>query len=751
MIRSDDVVETLLSSVSLTDLADRLSLGVVQRNGGAKAVCPFHDDTSPSLVLYESTNHSDRPHFHCFACGAHGDIFHLTQQKLSKSFPDAVVWLANQYGIPLPKRRGPESAKSTATVELGRRSDGLRRALDVFSAHRDTEGEITKLAVERGFDAEFLTSAGVVIATPGVLKRAALDVKGHRRLLADLEAADLLKAKHERQPEESSYHLDLSLWREFFFDLRAVFPIRKESGEVTGLAGRALAAGSNQVPKYLYSPGFKRAENLYRSEVAFRSLFDVARQLRRAKNNVPKEPLNLYIVEGLFDALRLESLGHPAVSILGADLSTAQAEMISALSERLAVDFGVALHCHVFLDRDDAGVRGAAKALRILLARNVEADLIWTSGLDGKDPDELLKGDATHFELREVCHAPLLAFLADALGVLPGEILEYSGWEHISPQRFRTASERILKSISNFNPSLDSSARFQAAIDIVTRRSGGSPVEASWWLQQFRTFAAVSTAVGVAVQGLYIEDLFVRLDYARKLAWSSIQRGELPVDELAWRRIDRVSNLFNRGLIRRLADANDAPIDPFDTIFVPRGFDQPDHRAKSLPAPEDLILQQYVLAELLSERLGDAFRNCIPAVRFSRRNSETITTGETTDLIHSQTLSFAYQVDTDVLEGWSTPRESGIFRHYWDCWQDFIRALRIRTSNMEGKIHSVRLDLKRYYDNVQRSWVRDILLPSVQRAVRLEGIPDQIILALSLPADSGPDEIASRIVEWLLK
>jgi DNA primase catalytic core len=750
MQRSNTVVETLLSKVSLVDLAERLDLGVTERNGSAKAVCPFHDDRAPSLVLYESVSSGDRPHYHCFACGAHGDIFHLTQQKLSKTFPEAVAWLANQYGVPLPNTRGKGASASTAAA-VGHPKDGLQRAIDIFAAHPAAPDELSKLADERGFDSRFLASAGVVVAMPGVLKQSALDVAGHRQLLADLEAAGLLRARNDKNNESTSYHLNLSLWQEFFYDGRAIFPIKKESGEISGLAGRRLGTGTADVPKYLYTRSFKRAENLYRCEIAFAALLQEAKRLKRAKKDIANPALDLYIVEGLFDALRLEFLGHPAVSILGADLSSEQAEMISSISERLSVDFGVALHCHVFLDRDEAGIRGAAKALRMLLSRNVEADLIWTRDIQGKDPDELLRRCLPDVNLQTFNHAPLLAHIADALGATPSEILGYSGWDHVSPQRFKTAVERILKTFSQVWPSqglLDSS---QTTIDILSRRCGEASDESSWWIRQFLQIARNSTASATPTQGLYIEDLFARLDYARNLAWSSTQRGELPVDELAWRRIDRVSNLFNRGLVRRLADATDIPIDPFDTIHVPRGFDQPEHRTKSLPAPEDLVLQQYVLAELLSERFGDAYRNCIPAVRFSRRNSETITTGESQDTVNSETLSFAYQVDTDVLEGWRTPRESGIFRHYWDCWQDFIGALRSRTSRMEGQIHSVRLDLKRYYDNIQRAWVRDILIPSVQRAVNQEEVSEKISQALSIPAESPPHEIASRIVEWMLK
>lgn len=750
MARSDDVVEILIDNVSISDLAERLGLAVRRQSGAGRAVCPFHDDTSPSLALYERSSSEDRPHFHCYACGAHGDIFHLAQQKLGKTFPEAVDWLAGQYGVTVSKRTTRSSLSGAPGVPRGLRSNGIRRALEIYATDTAADEQLKGLSEARGFELQFLVEAGLTIALPGTLKKAALSSPASRGLLADLEASELIRAHYEAATEQSSYHLNLGLWREFFFDGRAIFPIRKESGELVALAGRALSSGQQRVPKYLYSPGFKKAENLFRIEIAFQSLYKVAKDQRRAKLTSPTIPLALYVVEGLFDALRLESLGYPAVAILGADLSASQADLIGSLSERLAADFGVPLHCHVFLDRDDAGVRGAAKALKMLLSRNVEADFIWIPNSQYKDPDEFLRGAPRDMDPSSAAQAPLLALLADALGTTPTEILCYQGWEHISPQRFRSASERIHRDLSRHGPQ-KSPRNVQGLTDILSRKCGQSPDDTTWWIRQFRELANFSKPSNHAAPGIYIEEVSARLNYARKLAWSSIQRGELPVDELAWRRIDSVAPLFNRGLLQRLKDPTDSPISVFDAIYVPRGFDQSDQRVKSISCPEDLILQQYVLAELLSERYGEAFRNSIPAVRYSRRECQTTTTGEIADSIDAETLSFAYQIDTDILEGWDTPKESGIFRHYWECWQDFIGTLRKRTSSMDGQIHSVRLDLKRYYDNIQRPWLRDVLLPSVQRAFRRGSVSEKLAASLMLDAQLDPDVMAARVVDWLLK
>jgi DNA primase len=187
MTRNKDIVETLLSKVVLSDLAQTLGMSVVKRQGNLKALCPFHQDTSPSLVLYDNPTSGDRPHFHCFACGAHGDIFHLTQEKLSKNFSEAVTWLANHYGVPLPGRPKHDATQSPDKTALGFRKDGLRRALEIYAADVNTKDILQKLAETRSFNPDFLQNAGLVVSSPNVLKVAALSDSKHRRLLADLE------------------------------------------------------------------------------------------------------------------------------------------------------------------------------------------------------------------------------------------------------------------------------------------------------------------------------------------------------------------------------------------------------------------------------------------------------------------------------------------------------------------------------------------------------------------------------------
>lgn len=82
-------IETIKAVVSPADAAVRYGLKV---GSGGMALCPFHDDHEPSLMLY-------RDHYHCFGCGAHGDVINFTAALFDLSFHEAVDKLACDFGI----------------------------------------------------------------------------------------------------------------------------------------------------------------------------------------------------------------------------------------------------------------------------------------------------------------------------------------------------------------------------------------------------------------------------------------------------------------------------------------------------------------------------------------------------------------------------------------------------------------------------------------------------------------------------
>lgn len=79
-----------LRDLSIETVADRLGMTVKRR----KCLCPFHDDTIPSLTFYARNNT-----YRCFVCDAHGGVIDLVMNKLHKSFPGACRWLSDESNV----------------------------------------------------------------------------------------------------------------------------------------------------------------------------------------------------------------------------------------------------------------------------------------------------------------------------------------------------------------------------------------------------------------------------------------------------------------------------------------------------------------------------------------------------------------------------------------------------------------------------------------------------------------------------
>lgn len=92
-----------LRDLSVETVAGRLGMTVKRK----KCLCPFHDDTTPSLTFYPRNNT-----YRCFVCNAHGGTIDLVMNKLHKSFPEACRWLADEANVILAEKRVFPSSSS---------------------------------------------------------------------------------------------------------------------------------------------------------------------------------------------------------------------------------------------------------------------------------------------------------------------------------------------------------------------------------------------------------------------------------------------------------------------------------------------------------------------------------------------------------------------------------------------------------------------------------------------------------------
>ncbi len=764
-------LDKVLSKAELPEVARRLGMDVERRGANLVTQCPFHADTRPSLVLYPRDTNSPS-HFHCFSCNAHGYAVDLVKQVGGMEFQPAIEWLAVGLGI-APRRTTAtrHDAKGTTPEEA------VAFAQRAFERQHDKAG-FADWCQNRRFDSDFLYGLGLRCLPAGSVLVRALQSEGFGRqqeLIDGLLSAGLLVRLRPETKTNAQTSLNLSeQFRDYFHDGRVLIPIRSEKNDLVGFAGRHRPdPGSNSradsvAAKYLLTPGFRKAEVLFN---AFQS-----KQTMRAAIQAGESHPVLYVVEGFLDALRLQALNLPAVAVMGTSLSDVQRRGLVTMVEAANLPGGAHASLRLFFDRDAAGFDGANRASRQLLGLpGVATEWIGFGDHDstplGKDPDEILS-----LLGRDEAKAMLDQSALPAIGVLVAAGLGYKDatpllsnarWSDISRyprERALMQTARAVRALSG--AAVDWAQRLEALIE-------PRPQWASHLLELLssRHHDGHTTRLPSTFELSFLVELEPRLNHARMLAEHGARRGELPCDDETWRALDRNAQLFNGLALHRLKAQTWQQAAPCDAVHLPRklsGDDKVlgDPRRKVMPHAADLHLQQFLMNELLTERHDfshegpRSFSDCIPAVRWFATERDVRVTGYVGEgelspalpdderYAHDErVLSFAYQIDMEVLEGGRRkPSDQGMFRPFFDCWRDYMDSLGRQARAIGPHVHVLRLDAKRYYDSIQRYVVRDRLLKPIEQALAVSGAEDLLGL-LDLTANA--HEAAKRLLDLL--
>lgn len=682
MEKRNDYLNYIIEHIPLAEACEKLGIHIQRRQ--LLALCPFHHDKHPSLRIYQD-------HFHCYACQAHGNIFDLVKEVRGVDFPGALSWLEESFPYILNQK--------PAQYSLGRPE---KKPLVLAKAYYDeNKGNlIQETAIKRGYTPAFLSSVGVCETNGSVLCR---NVSPEE--LAGLLQAELILNYYGEKGNESGY-------RDYFSTNRLLFTIQDTEHRITGFAGRSTS--DEDGPKYLYTKGLPKSNLLYRLNAVI---------ARRSKPERTGELCSLYLVEGFFDALRLESLGIDAVAVMGSHPSDQQMHLL----EQFVVQQGllertVELVC--FLDSDRAGVEGAYQVLKSVWRSDtlrhtplsITVDPSHLLDLDGygKDPDEILKGkesaEAKEWLASHQFHPMefLLRYFLNSQTLLCDNDMPSLArqWEELSfPHRVR-----IINQVANL---------FSQTIwaDILAFYQGsGKTEDAQFVLQEFdrcllgRPVPSMITP-SISVVG---EGSFPSYALALEMARSGYQTEAMPMDTVSWDRLQAGIDLieqYDRELLSRRRDIRHvlrygAPMLGF---YMPK--DEEKDRLKALPDHETLVRQHYILNELLQEDVHAGYARMIPAVRYDLDGPYTTGADDMDTFADTpyKAVSFAYQVDMQVLRG-NRPPVDGLFRHYYDCWKDFISFLQEGIHLLDGEyIYRAKLDIRGYYDNIQKRTVRDVL------------------------------------------
>lgn len=331
-----------------------------------KGLCPFHSERTPSFTVDR-----DKGLYHCFGCGAGGDVIHFVRQMDRLEFPEAVEALASRFGVAIPRRaRGP-------------RDDRRERLLEAAAAaHRFYVSELEKPGSR---SAAYLETRGV---SAELTRRLGL---GHApdawdsiaRALTSYGEATLIEAGLLQPGQDGKRAYDR-------FRDRLLFVLRDDRGRPVGFGGRALSPEGE--PKYLNSPEspiFQKKRTLY-------GLSDARDAIRRRERVV--------LVEGYFDHLALVTAGiDETVASMGTALTPEQAEKLHRLAPRVIV-------CY---DGDAAGRTATRGALALLLGQGFSARVVRLPA--GADPHDVLRSDGPESLTRRIEDAPdALEWLLDS-------------------------------------------------------------------------------------------------------------------------------------------------------------------------------------------------------------------------------------------------------------------------------------------------------------------------------------------------
>jgi DNA primase len=344
-------LDELRARVSLAEVVGR-HMRLIKRGREYVGLCPFHSEKTPSFSVVE-----DKGFYHCFGCGAHGDVIGFAMQKANLSFPEAVEELARQAGLEVPKQSREEREKSERQATI----QGAVEAACAFfeEALHAPQGREARLYLERrGLDLETIRRFRLGYAPDGrdALKRA---------LAKNFPEPLLIEAGLVHRRDDGGDSFD-------YFRHRVIFPIGDRRGRIIAFGGRVLGEGQ---PKYLNSPEtplFHKGRVLYGWAQA---------RVAAARPAAGAQPTAI-VTEGYMDVIALHRAGFAAaVAPLGTALTETQIEELWRLAPEPVLCF----------DGDAAGQRAAGRALeRALPLLKPGHSLRFATLPAGEDPDTLI-------------------------------------------------------------------------------------------------------------------------------------------------------------------------------------------------------------------------------------------------------------------------------------------------------------------------------------------------------------------------
>lgn len=355
-------LDEIRSRITLSEMIGR-RIRVIRAGREFKACCPFHHEKTPSFTIND-----DKQFFHCFGCGAHGDVIGFVMRHDNLSFPETIEILAAEAGLQVPQQSPQEVKKAQEQKDLYALMEAAVRFYEAQLQKPQNRDALDYLR-QRGLKEETIAGFRLGFAPEdGQALRRHLTEQGFKD--ADMKIAGVLK---DSSKGGAPY--------DFFRD-RVMFPVPDRRGRVVAFGGRVLPAHLRPPradgftpPKYINStetPLFHKGGMLYGEPHARRAAAD-------------GRPL--IVVEGYLDVIACAQDGFKgALAPMGTALTEAQ---IVALWRMIPGEVKVPILC---FDGDGAGRKAATRAAEVILPFLKPGCSVNFAFLpEGEDPDSLIK------------------------------------------------------------------------------------------------------------------------------------------------------------------------------------------------------------------------------------------------------------------------------------------------------------------------------------------------------------------------
>ena len=303
--------------------------------------CPLHADSNPSFLINDGRNTS-----HCFGCGAHGDVFSFVPGLTQCSFYEAVIILAECFGIEVEycDQTQETKAKRSKMQDLYKAVAKLEKffvkELNKAYMQNPTDAALQYLAKRFGVPTD--AESWCVRWGLGLIRQTDLAHSEIAEFIPQLETLRLIRVTPH----------GLALCIGFG---RVVIPIKDVLGRTVGFAARDLTNTPN-VPKYLNSP----ASQLFKKSQLLFGLSDAARTISKTQEAV--------LVEGYTDVMRLHACGVTnTVARMGTALTPEQIALLKKAGAR---------HVRIIADQDSAGELAQQKDSLTLLKEGFAVSVV---------------------------------------------------------------------------------------------------------------------------------------------------------------------------------------------------------------------------------------------------------------------------------------------------------------------------------------------------------------------------------------